>query len=94
MATKRTMDCSRDRDLTLVGQSIAFSARVSGGCDAEMMLRQGSRPLSDEENSSCSKESIHAMHATLDMCAGLPLALNVAGTSLKYMNSQRAQQMC
>ena len=88
-ATSRITYCSRDRYLTHFGQSIAFSARISQGCDAEMMLRQGVRPLSDEENCSCSKEAIHAMHETLDICAGLPLALKVAGTSLKYMNSQR-----
>ena len=87
-ATSRFMYCSRDRFLTLVGQSIAFGARVSRGCGAEMMPWQASRPLSDEENSSCSKEAIHVIHAILHMCAELPLALNVAGTSVEYMNSQ------
>ncbi|CDF38974.1 WD40-repeat containing protein [Chondrus crispus] len=88
-ATSRIMYSTRDRDLTLIGQSIAFGARFSRGSDAEMMLRQASGPLCDEENSSCSEEAIHAIHAILDMCAGLPLALNVAGTSVKYMKSQR-----
>ena len=88
-ATSRITYCCRDRYLTHFGQSIAFSARVYQGCDAEMTLRQVVTPLSDEENCSCSKEAIHAMHEILDICARLPLALNAAGTSFKYMNSQR-----
>ena len=72
------MYCGSDRDMTPVRQSIAFGALFSQECEAEMMPRQARRTLSDEENSPFPKEANHAIHAILDMCAGLLLALNVA----------------
>ena len=76
-ATSRIMYCSSDRDMTPVRQRIAFGARVSRECEAEMIPRQARRTLSDEENRPCPKEANHAIHAILDMCAGLRRALNV-----------------
>ena len=83
----RILYSTRNGDLALVGQRVKFSARERQGAEAERMLLKASGMSHDAVDDVSSKEAIRVI---LGMCAGLPLVLNVAGTSVRYMTEHQS----
>ena len=76
---------TRDPVLRHVGETVLFEPREREGKDAFHMLVHTSGATWEEANDPKCKEAVSEI---LKLCAGLPLALNVAGTSVRYMREQ------
>ncbi|CDF36531.1 WD40-repeat containing [Chondrus crispus] len=74
----RVLYSTRDPDLTDLGEQVKFEPRK--GRNAYDMLIHASGASRGEVEDPISREAIGEI---LDMCAGLPLALNVAGVTVK-----------
>ncbi|CDF39810.1 WD40-repeat containing protein [Chondrus crispus] len=76
---------TRDRELRQLGERIAFEPRETEGKEAVDMLVHASEANRGEVDDARCKEAVSEI---LEMCGGLPLALNVAGTSVRYMRER------
>lgn len=69
------------------GHRIQFSARESLGGEVERILLQAGGTSHEGVDDRSSKEAIRVI---LAMCAGLLLALNATGTSVRYMKQHQS----
>ncbi|CDF36609.1 WD40-repeat containing protein [Chondrus crispus] len=81
----RLLYSTRDRELRQLGKRIAFEPRENVGKEAVEMLVHASEASREEVDNARCKEAVREI---LEMCGGLPLALNVAGTSVRYMRER------
>ncbi|CDF34217.1 WD40-repeat containing protein [Chondrus crispus] len=81
----RLLYSTRDRELRQIGERVAFEPRETEGKEAVDMLVHASEANRDEVDDARCKEAVGEI---LEMCGGLPLALNVAGTSVRYMRER------
>ncbi|CDF33327.1 WD40-repeat containing protein [Chondrus crispus] len=75
----RLLYSTRDSELKQVGKRVTFEPREREGSDSVHMLMLASGANPEEANDPRFKEAVREI---LKLCAGLPLALNVAGTSV------------
>ncbi|CDF32725.1 NB-ARC and TPR repeat-containing protein [Chondrus crispus] len=81
----RLLYSTRDRELYQIGERVAFEPRERVGKEAVDMLVHASAANREEVDDTRCKEAVGEI---LEMCGGLPLALNVAGTSVRYMRER------
>ncbi|CDF36606.1 WD40-repeat containing protein [Chondrus crispus] len=81
----RLLYSTRDRELRQIGERVAFEPRENVGKEAVEMLVHASEANREEVDNARCKEAVREI---LEMCGGLPLALNVAGTSVRYMRER------
>ncbi|CDF38694.1 WD40-repeat containing protein [Chondrus crispus] len=86
----RLMYSTRDRGLRQLGERIAFEPRETEGKEAVDMLVHASGANRGEVEDARCKEAVSEI---LGMCGGLPLALNVAGTSVRYMRERWEEEV-
>ncbi|CDF40200.1 WD40-repeat containing protein [Chondrus crispus] len=83
--TSRLLYSTRDKELCQIGERVAFEPREKVGKEAVEMLVHASGANREEVDDARCKEAVSEI---LKMCGGLPLALNVAGTSVRYMRER------
>ncbi|CDF36539.1 NB-ARC protein [Chondrus crispus] len=81
----RLLYSTRDKELRQIGERVAFEPREKVGKEAVEMLVHASEANGEEVDDARCKEAVGEI---LKMCGGLPLALNVAGTSVRYMRER------
>ncbi|CDF38850.1 WD40-repeat containing protein [Chondrus crispus] len=81
----RLLYSTRDPELKQVGKRVTFEPREREGSDSVHMLMLASGANPEEANDPRCKEAVSKI---LKLCAGLPLALNVAGTGVRYMRDR------
>ncbi|CDF38978.1 WD40-repeat containing protein [Chondrus crispus] len=81
----RLLYSTRDKELRQIGERVAFEPREKVGKEAVEMLVHASEANGEEVYDARCKEAVGEI---LKMCGGLPLALNVAGTSVRYMRER------
>ncbi|CDF34811.1 WD40-repeat containing protein [Chondrus crispus] len=81
----RLLYSTRDSKLKWVGKRVTFEPREREGSDSVHMLMLASGANPEEANDPRCKEAVSKI---LKLCAGLPLALNVAGTGVRYMRDK------
>ncbi|CDF38372.1 WD40-repeat containing protein [Chondrus crispus] len=81
----RLLYSTRDPELKQVGKRVTFEPREREGSDSVHMLMLASGANPEEANDPRCKEAVREI---LKLCAGLPLALNVAGTGVRYMRDR------
>ncbi|CDF34197.1 WD40-repeat containing protein [Chondrus crispus] len=81
----RLLYSTRDSELKQVGKRVTFEPREREGRDSVHMLMLASGANPEEANDPRCKEAVSKI---LKLCAGLPLALNVAGTGVRYMRDR------
>ncbi|CDF39140.1 WD40-repeat containing protein [Chondrus crispus] len=81
----RLLYSTRDSELKQVGKRVTFEPREREGSDSVHMLMLASGANPEEANDPRCKEAVSKI---LKLCAGLPLALNVAGTGVRYMRDR------
>ncbi|CDF33339.1 WD40-repeat containing protein [Chondrus crispus] len=81
----RLLYSTRDKELRQIGERVAFEPREKEGKEAVDMLAHASEANGEEVDDARCKEAVSEI---LKMCGGLPLALNVAGTSVRYMRDR------
>ncbi|CDF34807.1 WD40-repeat containing protein [Chondrus crispus] len=81
----RLLYSTRDSKLKWVGKRVTFEPREREGSDSVHMLMLASGANLEEANDPRCKEAVSKI---LKLCAGLPLALNVAGTGVRYMRDR------
>ncbi|CDF34773.1 unnamed protein product [Chondrus crispus] len=81
----RLLYSTRDKELRQIGERVAFEPREKVGKEAVEMLVHASEANGKEVDDARCKEAVGEI---LKMCGGLPLALNVAGTSVRYMRER------
>ncbi|CDF33986.1 WD40-repeat containing protein [Chondrus crispus] len=81
----RLLYSTRDSELKQVGKRVTFEPREREGSDSVHMLMLASGANPEEANDPRCKEAVREI---LKLCAGLPLALNVAGTGVRYMRDR------
>ncbi|CDF36581.1 WD40-repeat containing protein [Chondrus crispus] len=81
----RLLYSTRDSELKQVGKRVTFEPREREGNESVRMLMLASGAKPEEANNPRCKEAVSKI---LKLCAGLPLALNVAGTGVRYMRGR------
>ncbi|CDF37667.1 WD40-repeat containing protein [Chondrus crispus] len=81
----RLLYSTRDSKLKHVGKQVTFEPREREGGDSVHMLMLAGGANPEEANDPRCKKAVSEI---LKMCAGLPLALNVAGTGVRYMRDR------
>ncbi|CDF37477.1 WD40-repeat containing protein [Chondrus crispus] len=81
----RLLYSTRDRELRQIGERVAFEPREKVGKEAVDMLVHASEANREEVDDASCKEAVGEI---LEICCGLPLTLNVAGTSVRYMRER------
>ncbi|CDF38963.1 WD40-repeat containing protein [Chondrus crispus] len=81
----RLLYSTRDKELRQIGERVAFEPREKVGKEAVEMLVHASEANGEEVDDVRCKEAVGEI---LKMCGGLPLALNVAGTSVRYVRER------
>ncbi|CDF38251.1 NB-ARC protein [Chondrus crispus] len=81
----RLLYSTRDSELKQVGKRVTFEPREREGSDSVHMLMLASGANPEEANDPRCKKAVSEI---LKLCAGLPLALNLAGTGVRYMRER------
>ena len=86
----RLLYSTRDKELRQIGERVTFEPREKAGKDAVDILVHASEANREEVDDARCKEAVGEI---LEICGGLPLVLNVAGTSVRYMRERWAGEV-